>query len=527
MRTGGLFAVAALGTALSTTVNVVGVHAEGDPSVTVSEAVHHDVSLPLRYLAHVAAPEAPRPPRVIQVRPIPLAPLLGPEQADGALQSSAATTVPTTDVLKFAGVGQGDYGFTDTSAPPDTNGSVGATQYVQQVNTSLGIFNKSTGALLLAVKATNSLWTGFGGGCETNSDGDGVVKYDRIANRWVITQFSVSTLPYLECVAVSKTSDATGAYYRYAFSYGLNAFPDYPKIAVWPDAYYATYNIFNGGVTFAGAKLCALNRTAMLAGVAASQQCFQISPAYGAVLPADLDGATLPPAGSPNYLVSFGTNKLELWKLHINWLTPSLSKLTGPVAIPVAAFTAACGGGGTCIPQKGVTQQLDSLADRLMYRLAYRNFGTHESLVVNHSVTVGSATAVRWYELRSPGIVATVFQSGTYAPDSVSRWMASIAMDKVGDIAVGYSASSSAIYPAIRYTGRLSTDPVGVLAAEKVVKAGGGSQNGGLSRWGDYTALAIDPVDDCTFYYTNEYLKMTGKFNWSTEVNSFKFAACH
>ncbi len=501
------------------------VRAANDPTVEFTPEVRHDVSLPLRYLATLAAPEPRRGPRALAVRPLPSTDLAAPEQVDGALQSSTGKRIATTDGLNFAGVGQGDYGFTDSSAPPDTNGAAGLTQYVQQVNTALGIFDKTTGALLLSVKATNTIWTGFGGGCETNNDGDGGVKYDRIANRWVITQFSVSTTPYLECVAVSQTSDATGAYYRYAFNYGTRDFIDYPKISVWPDAYYATYNDFRGS-NFFGAKVCAFKRSAMLTGAAAWQQCFQLSSAYGGLLASDLDGATLPPAGSPNYLLNFGTNSLNLWKLSLSWAAPKSSKLTGPTAIPVAAFNAACGGGGVCIPQKGTSQKLDSLADRLMYRLAYRNFGDHESLVVNHSVTAGGVTGVRWYELRSPGIIPAIYQSGTFAPDKISRWMGSVAMDKVGDIAVGYSASSGGIYPSIRYTGRVPTDALGTLETEMVVKVGGGSQNGNLDRWGDYTSMSVDPVDDCTFFYSNEYEKSTGSFNWSTQINAFKFPGC-
>ena len=223
-----------------------------------------------------------------------------------------------------------------------------------------------------------------------------------------------------------------------------------------------TYNIFANGQTFSGARLCALDRTKMLAGKKAKQQCFQLSTAFGGVLPADLDGATLPPAGSPNYLVNFGTNSLNLWKFHVDFTTPANTTLTGPTNIAVPAFTPLCGGGRTCVPQKGGSR-LDSLADRLMYRLAYRNFGDHESLVVNHSVAANGGSGVRWYELRSPGATPTLFQSGTFAPTKIYRWMGSVAMDKVGDIAVGYSDSSSKTFPAIAYTAA-SERPLGGLS---------------------------------------------------------------
>jgi hypothetical protein len=435
--------------------------------------------------------------------------------------------------LNFAGVGQGDYGFSDQYAPPDTNGAVGATQYVQWVNTYFAVFNKSTGAIAAGFpKAGNSVWAGFGGGCQTNNDGDPIVQYDKAAQRWILTQFSVSTTPYLQCVAVSTTSDATGSYYRYAFSYGTTQFNDYPKLGVWSDGYYITYNIFNNGQTFAGSKACAFDRTKMLAGdPTATQQCFQLSSSFGGLLPSDLDGTTAPPAGSPNYFMNFGSNSLNLWKFHVDFATPANSTFTGPTNIPVAAFSAACSGGGTCIPQPNTNNKLDSLADRLMYRLAYRNRAGTESLVVNHTVKVSGnkraeVDGVRWYEVRISNGTPSIFQQGTYAPDSTSRWMGSIAMDKFGNIALGYSASSSSVLPSIRYTGRLATDALGTMQAENIIQAGGGSQTSTLHRWGDYSAMTVDPVDDCTFWFTSEYLKSSGSFNWSTRIASFKFPGC-
>jgi hypothetical protein len=450
----------------------------------------------------------------------------GKKRSDPVIQTAPAGPLAPTPGLNFAGVGNGDYGFTPNSAPPDTNGAVGATQYVQWVNESFAVFNKSTGAIAAGFpKAGNTLWSGFGGGCQTNNDGDPIVQYDKAANRWVLTQFSVSTTPFLQCVAVSTTSDATGSYNRYSFSY--SNFNDYPKMGVWPDGYYISYNMFNGN-TFVGARACAFDRAKMLTGAAATQVCFQLSSSFGGLLPSDLDGSNAPPAGSPNYFLNFGTNSLNMWKFHVDFTTPANSTLTGPTNIPVAAFSAACSGGGTCIPQPSTTNQLDSLADRLMYRLAYRKFSDgHESLVVNHSVTAGSSVGVRWYELRSPGGTPTVFQQGTYAPDSSYRWMGSIAMDQAGNIAMGYSVSSSTVRPGIRYTGRLAGDTLGQMTqGETTLQAGVGSQTGSLHRWGDYSAITVDPVDDCTFWYTNEYLKATGSFNWSTRIGSFKLPNC-
>lgn len=495
----------------------------------VNAAVHHDVSPALGTI-----PSKPHAffPVEKPFRPIPTGPATA-TPADAALQTSAGPPIATTAGLNFAGVGNGDYNFAPNAAPPDTNGAVGATQYVQWVNESFAVFNKTTGVIAPGFpKAGNTPWTGFGGGCEANNDGDPIVQYDKAAARWILTQFSVSTTPYLQCVAVSTTSDATGTYNRYAFSYGTTQFPDYPKLGVWPDGYYMTFNIFNNGQTWAGAKLCAYDRTAMLAGAAATQQCFQLSTSYGGVLPSDLDGTIAPPAGSPNYMLNFGTNSLNLWKFHADFATPANTSLTGPNNIPVAAFTEACGG-GTCVPQPGTSTKLDSLGDRLMYRLAYRHFADgHESLVVNQSVKVSGTKrsevdGVRWYELRNVSSSPTVYQLGTFAPnDGVSRWMGSIAMDKVGNIALGYSASSSSVSPSIRFTGRVPSDAPGTMESENIVQVGGGSQNGNLHRWGDYSAMSVDPNDDCTFWFTSEYEKTTGSFNWSTRITSFKFPGC-
>src|SRR3982075_3277198 len=263
----------------------------------------------------------------------------------------------------------------------------------------------------------------------------------------------------------------------------------------------------------------------MLNGTAATQVCFQQGTSVGGLLPADIDGTTAPPAGSPNYMLYFGTNNLNLFKFHVDFTTPSNSTFTGPTVINVAAFSPLCGG-GTCVPQPSVTQQLDSLADRLMYRLAYRNFGSHESLAVNHSVVAGSGGGVRWYEIQNPSGTPTVAQQSTFAPDSNYRWMGSIAMDQAGDMAVGYSVASSSLRPTIRYTGRVPTDPSGTMEAEVNVVTGTGSQTTGLSRWGDYSAMQVDPVDDCTFWYTTEYIKTNGTFNWNTRIANFKFPTC-
>src|SRR3982075_1921598 len=490
---------------------------------TVRRNVHHDVSLPLsEMIRHAPPPSLARRP-VEPMKRIPLPPGLEQLQEDPVLQT-ATIAPPTPPVLQsFEGLGNGQYGFSVTGAPPDTNGTVGATQYVQWVNTSFAIFNKTNGALISGPTAGNTLWSGFGGGCQTNNDGDPIVIYDKLAQRWVFSQFSVTTTPYLQCIAVSTTSDATGTYNRYSFQY--TNFDDYPKMSVWSDAYYETFNMFAGGTTFVGADACAYNRSAMLAGTAATQVCFQQGTAVGGLLPADLDGATAPPAGSPNYMMYFGTNNLNLYKFHVDFANPANSTFTGPTVINVAAFSPLCAG-GTCVPQPSTTQQLDSLADRLMYRLAYRNFGSHESLAVNHSVVAGSGGGVRWYEIQNPSGTPVVAQQSTFAPDANYRWMGSIAMDSAGDMALGYSVSSGSVSPSVRFTGRVPTDPASTMETEVNIVSGSGSQNGNLSRWGDYSAMQVDPVDDCTFWFTEEYMKTTGSFNWNTRIASFKFPTC-
>ena len=504
-------------------------------AVEVIQEAAHDVSPPLRTIPTGAlnAAEATRPFREIPLRRLPTPPPAGRASAAGndAPQSFAAPLVSATLQWNFDGVGAGFSGpqgaFAVTGVPPDPNGAAGDTQYVQWVNTSFAVFSKETGAVVYGPVPGNSLWLGFGGQCELNNDGDPIVLFDQIARRWVFSQpsFSGGRGNYTQCLAVSTTSDATGTYNRYAFS--MPHFNDYPKIAVWPDAYYASFNLFSSGnanASFVGGYACAFDRTSMLAGTAATEQCFQLSSAYGGLLPSDLDGSTPPPAGSPNYFMAIDTNSLDLWSFHVDFATPANSTFNGPTVIPVEAYSQACGG-AICIAQPGTSQQLDSLGDRLMHRLAYRNFGGYETLVLNHSVDNGGPAALRWYEIRNPGGTPIVYQQGTYAPDATSRWMGSIGMDAVGNIAVGYSASSSTLYPSVAYTGRLAADPLGTMQAESVIVSGAGSQTG-TSRWGDYSGLTIDPIDDCTFWYTNEYLQTTGQYNWSTRIAAFKFPGC-
>lgn len=456
----------------------------------------------------------------------------GGGSSDPVVQSTALTSNGTLATgQNFEGLGDGFPNFSVDAAPPDTNGAVGATQYVQWVNESFAVFDKATGNLLEGPVAGNQLFQALGSThpCAVNNDGDPIAQYDKANQRWILTQFSVtngSTLGYWQCIAVSQSSDATGAYNVYAFR--QPNFNDYPKIGVWNGTYYTTYNMFNGN-SFVGARLCAYDGAAMRAGTVAQEQCFQLSNSYGGVLPADVDGTIAPPTGSDEYFLNFGANDLATWRFHVDFAASSNTTLTGPFTTSVANFSEACGG-SVCVPQPGTSQQLDSLGDRLMYRLSYRHFSDgHEALFVNHSTNPGSVVAgVRWYELRpaaSGGV--TVYQQSTYAPSGgLNRWMGSIASDKNGDIAVGYSTSSSTDYPSIRYSYRTPTDTLSKLGSEQLLFAGTGSQLKTLTRWGDYSAMTVDPTDDCTFWYTNEYLAANGRFNWHTRIGSFKIAGC-
>jgi Bacterial Ig-like domain len=525
-----LTVLAAIGLTVSFAAPVAAVDPAPEPGAPTSSSaksshskeVHHDTSPALRDIT--PAPPLERFTKKKRDRgTIALDPTV--YAADGVTQTDAGTATASSLATSFDGIGLGLGDYHPQWAPPDTAGAVGPEHFVEIVNTDLAIFRKD-GTVAWGPFPSYTLWSGFPGSCGTRNDGDGTVEYDSIAGRWVVSQFATNGPPYYQCVAVSQTSDPLGAYNRYAFSY--TDFPDYPKLGVWPNAYFTTFNMFRTG--FSGAYACAYDRAKMLAGLTATQQCVNLGVAYPSLLPADLDGPALPPTGAPGYLMNIGTNSLRLWKFNVDWTTPANTRLVGPTMVSVAPFTAACNG-GACIPQPETTEPLASLGDRLMYRLAYRNFGTHESLVVNHSIKTGlngtGPTGIRWYEVRLPGGTPTVYQQGTYAPDSTYRWMGSAAMDEAGNLAVGYSASSSTIRPSLRWAGRLATDPLGTLAqGEGEIVTGLGSQFPGLNRWGDYTALSVDPVDDCTFWFVGQYLKGNGTWNWSTRIASFSLPGC-
>jgi hypothetical protein len=506
-----------------------------DPSVI--KASRHDTSAPLAQLAAGGASPKAQPDKEGN-EPRATGGLLGSGKKDPVAAPLAGPLQGVTTVMNFAGQSAADnrrvLGF--AFVPPDTNGAVGASQYVQMVNVTLAVYSKRDGSLQLGPAPIHSLWAGFGGLCEnggtsaTYSDGgDPVVLYDRLANRWLVSQlqYDETFTHTAQCVAISTSSDATGSYNRYEFDYGAN-FPDYPKFGVWPDAYYNSINVYPGS-SFAGAQACAFDRAAMLAGAPASAICFQQPSSVASLLPSDLDGSTPPPAGAPNYFVGLADGShLNLFAFHADFANPAASTFAGPTLVTVADFNEICARATTvaCIPEPEPGEKVDGLADRVMFRLAYRNFGDHESLVVNHTVAGGLLSGVRWYEIRSPGSQPFVNQQGTVIDSLSDYWLGSIAMDQVGDIALGFSAMSHDQFSSVYVAGRRPSDAAGKMYGPLVLAGGSGVQVQSYKRWGDYSSMTLDPKDDCTFWYTQEYYTQTGSFNWATRIGAFKFDGC-
>jgi Fibronectin type III domain len=456
-----------------------------------------------------------------------------PHVSDAALQTATPSVNAIAPSVSFGGIGN-----LSGVLPPDTNGDVGPNHYVQWVNLSFAVYDKS-GNVLYGPVSGKTIWQGFGGPCSTRNDGDPIVLYDEVADRWLMSQFALPNYPngpFYQCVAVSTTGDPLGAWNRY--SYTLSKLNDYPKFGVWSDGYYMSINQFTCniiGCSWAGQGVVAFERSQMIAGGTARAVYFDLASnqSLGGMLPADLDGPTPPPESAPNYFVQFDDqpDQLQLWEFHVDWSNPNNSTFTQRSVLPTAAFDSdMCNGSRNCIAQAGTNAKIDALADRLMYRLQYRNFGDHDSLVTNHTVDTGSDRGgVRWYELRNPHTAPVIYQQGSFAPaDTLSRWMGSAAMDKDGNLAIGYSASNSQTFPAIRFTGRLKNDALGTLTvAESDLRQGTGSQTHTSGRWGDYSMLAVDPSDGCTFWFTSEYYSVGAtSAGWSTNIGSFKLGNC-
>ena len=517
----------------------------------VRQSIKNDISPPLRNLI-IQTSEGTFDFREIPLRPFPrsespIVPQTRMSPIDPAIQTEVGPLAMPLPTESFEGISNSDNqavtGF--SILPPDTNGDVGPNHYVQMMNIVFAIWDKS-GTLLFGPAANNVLWSSFGGLCETMNQGDPIVLYDQLADRWLMSQFAFDVNgfddpvgPYHQCIAISQTPDPTGSWNLYDFLIHETKLNDYPKFGIWPDGYYMSINQFdqNSNFDFTGAGVVAFERDKMLSGDPAQMVYFDLDLNRSGMLPSDLDGPTLPPANSPNYFAQvddtnfgFPQDQLEIWEFTVDWNTPGNSTFLETDLLPTAPFDPnLCDFNRNCIPQPGTTQRVDAISDRLMFRLAYRNFGTHESLVANHTVDADGSdhAGVRWYELRNSGGGWTIENQGTYAPDSDHRWMGSIAMDQDGNIALGYSVSSNTTFPSIRYTGRLADDPANQLnQGEAELIAGGGSQTDPAARWGDYSMMAVDPVDDCTFWYTQEYYETTSDRGWQTRIGSFKFSSC-
>ena len=544
-----------------------------------------DVSPALRDLAkNASAKKAPNPSADREIRPD-----RGPNvsdkgfSGDGAiqgagtqLQSATSLAIPGT-LQNFEGLRNEDnfniFGFRVN--PPDPNGEVGPNHYVEMINLVFGVFSK-TGTLLLGPVDTGTLWAGFAIPDCTDPSGDPVVLYDQFTDRWFLSQFTTrgfdGVSPNYNCVAVSQTGDPTGAYFRYAFITqpdtvdGGFFFPDYPKYGIWRDTLIMTTRDFGNGLVTSeyGISVYGLEKNKMVDGDpgARAVQFFldsnvvPINLIGDGLLPPDVDGkkpandAPAPIVGTQDDGGGYGGtfDALNIWELDVKWRSTPVASLVLKTQLPVASFDSVFPCAPTsrdCLPQPGIVnpaQFLDILSyrQRPTFRLAYRNFKNYESLVTNQSVEAMPGIAgVRWYEIRRTGGTYSVYQQGTYAPnDGVHRWMGSVAQDKKGNMAVGYSVvNGTTVFPGIRYNGRLAGDPLGQLTlGEGTIINGSGVQTTTNSRWGDYTEMTVDPVDDCTFWYVNEYYAVSGvplppppggdTRPWQTRIASFKLPGC-
>ena len=589
-RRSSLIVVSALAALVAAAVAAVGAgttQAGSSPNVkgpTFSQATAFDVSRPLSDLARLSAGS----------RSIVAVPAKGHGGIDRALEKvdgsglSAASAVggglgvsaatALAPLGSFEGISNQDnfniFGFRVN--PPDPVGDVGPNHYVEMANLAYAVYSK-TGTLLAGPADTGLLWAGFPITDCTDPSGDPVVVYDQLSDRWLLSQFTTAGPMYYECIAISQTGDPTGAYYRYAFVTqpdpdlpGGTYFPDYPKLGVWEDSYVLTTRNF-GDVSAYGIGVYALDRKAMIEGKPDPRVVSffidgndpTLLPLVGdGLLPADLDGkkkpkksSTIPLVGTQddNYFYGATSDALNIWEVDVKWKGKGSDEasLTFAAQLPVEPFNSnfPCGvvpgtlppSSRDCLPQPGITngsQYIDILSyrQRPTFRLAYRNFGKYESMVTNQSVEAAPGVAgVRWYEIRRDKDVYSVYQQGTYNPgDGIHRWMGSIAQDKKGNMGLGYSVVNGVdVFPGIRFTGRLEKDALGTMGSvgEGTIVDGTGVQRTTNSRWGDYTSMNVDPADDCSFWYVNEYYTLAGQLSstagWQTRIASFKLPGCN
>jgi hypothetical protein len=533
---------------------------------------------------------------------------LVPQQPQNVEQTSQGSKPPAAIVASFDGMGvgfEGPQGKYEGRNPSDNSLAVGPNHIVQTVNSRLAIFSKQ-GKVLYGPVQTNVVFAGFGGPCEARNNGDAVVRYDQLADRWLVTMPIFSRIPltdvgerppinepappghlaqpgqaaspgpaaapppnppppppppqrgqrgqpaagqpatpppppppgtYAMCYAISVGPDPLGAYYRYAFERPL--FPDYPRPAVWTDGYYNPTSSSDNRIseTIATQKhACVVDRASMLKGQPAAEQC-QIVLNVNFLNNADIDGKSLPPDGAPNIMMAAGGTQLDkmleassidVWQFHVDWKNAANTKLTGPEKLAVAPYHYLCGGQLTnCVPQPETDRRLDAQGDKIMSRLVYRRIDGRESIVAVHSVdTSAGGGGVRWYEFQIDKTRrVTLRQQGTYAPDKFFRWMASPAIDKLGNIALGYSFGGAPNFAGQRFTGRLPKDPLGTMTLREAVLADGEASQVNTLRWEDYTTTAIDPSDDCTIWYVGDYLKKDAA-SYSTRIGAFRMPGC-
>ena len=493
-----------------------------------------------------APSNAPAPPIIP-----PPAPEIG--AAGAAVEQSAQGTRPAIPPLaSFDGLGEGFTGTTGVASAGrggiDISLAVGPDHIIEILNGNMAVYTKkgkrypTTGKLLYGAVPNNTVFTAFGVRCGVSNNADSVVRYDQLANRWLIV-VPVFTRPpdnpqgpYAMCYAVSATPDPLGPYYRYEFQRPL--FPDYPRPAVWPDGYYnptsTSDNMLPEVVT--QKHDCIADRQSMLKGLPATEQCVIID---GGVffLNADLFGKRLPPPGAPNILMSTGGTQLlkifeddgiYFYKVHVDWKDPGKTTVSPPQKIAVAPYHYLCDGQlSNCVSQPNTDRRLDSQGDKLMQGLVYRNFGDHESLLAEHSVaTSRHGGGVRWYEFRlNKQRDPVLYQQSTYAPDGFYRWLASMGMDRKGNIGIGYSFGGDPNYAGQRFAARTAGDPKGQLTFHESVLAEGQASQTNSLRWEDYTNIAVDPSDDCTFWFAGNYLK-AGATSSTTRIGSFAVPGC-
>lgn len=474
--------------------------------------------------------EPKAPPEPVSPPPVVAAATAVEQTAPGSRPALALKT-------SFDGLGAGfagPRGETHARNPSDNSLAVGPGRIVQVVNSGFAIYAKN-GHVLEGPLPARTIFAGFPGECGKVDFGDVVVRYDQIAKRWVFI-LPIFNRPdgeknYAVCYAVSADSNVLGRYHRYEFTRSL--FPDYPRPGVWPDGYYLGTS---SGDTVIQKSLCVAERSAMLKGQPAREQCSVID-GVNFLNPADIEGTQLPPRGAPNLVLAAGGTQLKgiydsqsihYYKFHVDWAHPAQSMVGGPFTVAVAPYHYLCNGQLTsCVPQPGTKQRLDAQGDKLMQRVVYRRRGNQQSIVAAHSVnTAGGGGGVRWYEFQVGGDGALrLSQQGTFAPKGGFRWLPSISMDHVGDIVVGYSFGDSTDYVGQRLTGRLARDKKGEMTLGETVLAKGAAAQTATVRWEDYTTMDVDPADDCTFWYVGDYFKPHAK-RYSTRIGSVRLPEC-